>query len=178
MKKSIFGGMLFALCLSMVACGNTVTGDGDDDDNGDGGGGGGTTSDTAAFVGMWNYSTGTGTLTCPNEPDQTLSAMGVLTITAGSTAGTITTSSTANGSNCVTVFTVSGNAATANAGQTCTLSGTDDEGETITEMRTASGSFTVVNNTLTANIGGADVVNEGGETFDCNIAGTITYTKI
>ncbi len=177
MKKTIFGSLLAALCVCTVACGNTVTGDGDDTDNGDGGSGGSTAS-TAAFVGMWNYSTGTGTLSCPNEPDQTLSAMGVLTISAGSTAGTITTSSTANGSNCVTVFTVSGNAATANAGQTCTLSGTTDDGETITEMRTAAGSFTVVNDTLTANIGGADMVNEGGETFDCNIAGTITYTKI
>ena len=177
MKKSIFGGILFALCLSGVACGNTVTGDGDDSD-GDGGGGGGTTS-TAAFVGMWNYTSGSGTLTCPNNDTTSLSAMGVLTVAAGSTPGTITTTSTANGSNCVTVYTVDGNAASANAGQTCTLTSTDSEtGETITEMRTSSGSFTVVNNTLTGNIGGNDQISEGTQTIPCTISGTIIYTKI
>jgi hypothetical protein len=165
------------MTLAVSGCSNT-TGTGDDTDTEGTDGGGVSTTSTEQFVGMWNYSTGTGTLTCPNEPTETLSVMGVLTIAAGSTPGTITTSSTANGSNCVTIFTVSGNAASADPGQTCTLTGTLSNGETSTEMRTAAGSFTIVGDTLTGNIGGPDVINQGGATYDCNISGTITYTKI
>jgi hypothetical protein len=127
-------------------------------------------TDTAAFVGTWARS-GTETLTCPTGNPTTSTLNGDLVITLGTTAGTIV-GTVPDG--CMTIFTVSGNVATATAGQTCNTTTDAGVAETVT----------VNSRTLTLSADGKSLDVTGNETVDKTAAGTTctrtgsgTYTK-
>jgi hypothetical protein len=126
-------------------------------------------SGAAAFVGTWARS-GSQTVTCPGGVT-TNAITGDLVITEGTTAGTIVGTQP---DGCVTTYSVSGNVASAAAGQSC---------NTTTEAGVAETS-TVVSHTLTLSADGSTLTSVGDETLDktatmtmCTTVGMGTYTK-
>jgi hypothetical protein len=126
-------------------------------------------SGAAAFVGTWARS-GSQTVTCPGGTT-TNAITGNLVITAGTTAATITATQP---DGCATTYSVSGNVASASAGQTCN---TTTEGG-VAELTT------VVSHTLTLSADGSTLTSVGNETLDktatmtmCTTMGMGTYTK-
>ena len=83
----------------------------------------GSSNSKSEFIGTWSPS-GTYTLTCGGDA-QTTQLTDNITWATSSTSDLIQTSA---GSSCVIHANVSGNTATASAGQSCTTSGTDDTG--------------------------------------------------
>jgi hypothetical protein len=125
----------------------------------------------AAFVGTWARS-GTETLTCSTGTPTTATIKGNLAITLGTTSSTIVGTAP---DGCMTIFTVSGNVATATAGQTCNTTTDAGVAETIT----------VNSRTLTLSADGKSLDVAGNETVDKTAAGTTctrmgsgTYTKV
>jgi hypothetical protein len=132
--------------------------------------GGSAASGAAAFVGTWARA-GTQTITCPTGSPRTNMLTGKLVIALGSAAGSIV-GTQPNG--CVTNYTVSGDVATAAAGQTCKVSA-DAGSETVT----------VVTHTLTLSAGGLTLTSAGNETIDetatmtmCTSKSSGVYTKM
>jgi hypothetical protein len=149
----------------------------------EGGGEGGTSADeggppqgdagatgASAFVGTWARS-GTQTTMCPGGTTTT-AVTGNLVITLGSGSGTIVAKQP---DGCVTDYTVSGNVASAAAGQMCS---------TTTEAGVAE-TITVMSHTLTLSADGTTLDSTGSESLDktatgtmCTIMSSGTYTKV
>jgi hypothetical protein len=132
--------------------------------------GGSAAGGAPAFVGTWAR-TGTQTISCPTGGPKTNMLMGNLVIVLGSAAGSIV-GTQPNG--CVTNYAVSGDVATAAAGQTCSAS-TDAGMETVT----------VVSHTLTLSADGLTLTSMGKETIDktatmtmCMSMSSGVYTKM
>jgi hypothetical protein len=126
-------------------------------------------SGAAAFVGTWAR-TGSQTVTCPGGIT-TNAITGNLVITAGTMAGTLIGTQP---DGCVTTYSVSGNVASAAAGQMC---------NTTTEAGVAEVT-TVVSHTLTLSADGSTLTSVGDDTLDktatmtmCTTMGMGTYTK-
>lgn len=126
-------------------------------------------SGAAAFVGTWARS-GSQTVTCPGGTT-TNAITGNLVIAAGTMAGTIAATQP---DGCATTYSVSGNVASAAAGQTC---------NTTTEAGVAEVT-TVVSHTLTLSADGSTLTSVGNEILDktatmtmCTTMGMGTYTK-
>jgi hypothetical protein len=145
--------------------GGTWTGSGPSD-----GGAGGGTSGAAAFVGTWARS-GTQTVTC-NGNITTNNITGDLVIALDAMSGVIDGTPP---DGCVTKYTVSSNVATANSGQSCSI--TTDAG--VAEVITTN------SRTLTLSADGTTLAVSGSETIDktatqvmCSAMSTGTYTKM
>jgi hypothetical protein len=127
-------------------------------------------SGAGAFVGTWARS-GTQTVTCPTGNPTTTMLKGALVIALGSASGSITATQP---DGCVTNYTVTGNVATAAAGQSCNVTTEAGIAETIT----------VTTHTLTLSADGTTLMSMGTETIDktatmtmCTAMSSGTYTK-
>jgi hypothetical protein len=130
----------------------------------------GTSIAAMAFVGTWARS-GTQTVTCPMGPPTMNPISGDLVIVLGQTNDTIVGSQP---DGCITVYSVSGNVATAMAGQSCNVTTEGGVAETIT----------VDSRTLTLSADGKSMMSMGTSTIDKTATGTMcmarasgTYTK-
>jgi hypothetical protein len=138
-------------------------------DGGSTGGDGGATG-AAAFVGTWARS-GTQTITCPTGNPTTNNITGNLVIALGSASDTIVGTPP---DGCQTNYSVSGNVATAAAGQSCNITTEAGIAETIT----------VVTHTFTLSADGKTLDAEVTSTIDktatnttCTAVSSGTYTK-
>jgi hypothetical protein len=123
-----------------------------------------------AFVGTWSRS-GTQTLTCPTGTTM-VTLKGNLVIALGSSSDTIVVTQP---DGCMTTFTVSGNTATAMAGQSCTT--TTDAGVTT--------DATVTTHTLTLSADGSTIMSQSTDAVDktatstmCTRMSSATLTKM
>lgn len=137
---------------------------------GDAGASDGGATGAAAFVGTWTRS-GTQTVTCPGSPAMTTNLGGNLVIAAGSSSDTIV-GTPPNG--CMTTYTVSGNVASAMAGDTCSLTTEAGIAETITTH----------SHTLTLSADGQSLTTAENATIDktatmtmCTAVASGTFTK-
>jgi hypothetical protein len=122
------------------------------------------------FVGTWAR-TGMQTVTCPTGSPTTTSITGKLVITLGTTSGTIVGTQP---DGCAETYTVSGNVATASAGQTCDVMLDGGAKETVT----------VTSHTLTLSADGLTLMSMSSDTIDklatatmCTSMGLGTYAK-
>jgi hypothetical protein len=163
-------GVVMGLCPKMkgtwvLAGGGTVEGGTVAGDAGDASVG------PSSFVGTWARSASQ-TVTCPTGTPTTNTIAGNLVITLGTASDTIV-GTTPDG--CATTYTVSGDTATASAGESCTVTLDGGAQETIT----------VTSHTLTLGAGGTTISSTSSSTIDKLATGTIctamssgTFTKL
>ena len=138
--------------------------------------------DTAKFVGVWSAASGTYTQTCPGDAANSGSSQ----VTTTDTWATGTTSDlvqTIAGTSCVLHADISADTATATpANQTCSISSTATNGDSLTQMLTLTAyNFVVSPDGLTAteNYSGTLVLtdNTAGASENCTFTQTASYTK-
>jgi hypothetical protein len=136
----------------------------------DGGSTGADAGGPAAFVGTWARS-GTQTTTCGTSAPTMSTLSGDLVITLGMTAGTVAATQP---DGCVTDYAVSGNVATAAAGQVCNETTEAGVAETVT----------VTSHTFVLSADGMSLMSTGSSTIDktatgamCTLSSSGTFTK-
>lgn len=132
---------------------------------------GGASVGPASFVGMWARS-GTQTVTCPTGSPTMTTVGGNLNITLGTTSNTIVGTQP---DGCAVTYTVSGDTATAAAGQTCNVTLDGGAHETIT----------VTSHTLTLSADGTTLTSMSSSSIDklatgttCTAMASGTFTKM
>jgi hypothetical protein len=135
MRVGTFVGIVMGLVAFVGAVGcsttsGTTMGDGAAGSTGAAGTAG--PAGTAGLIGLWTYSAGTTTRTCPGEAGTDAPPEGDLSIAAGASTGELVV--TEPGA-CVLRFSLAGSTATAAAGQTC--AGPDGAGGLITFTKLA-----------------------------------------
>ncbi len=124
----------------------------------------------AAFVGTWSRS-GMQTVTCPAGTTMS-NIMGDIVVALGSASNAVVVTQP---DGCMTTYSVSGNVATATAGQSCNITTEAGIAETIT----------VTSHTLTLSADGKTLMSQGSDTIDKTTTGVTctgmssgTFTKL
>jgi hypothetical protein len=150
-----------ALCLATVGCGG-----------GDDGGG-----DPAAFVGMWQYTSGTNNFQCPmlNTNDTSQLQGTKETFAKGVDAPLIYSDASTN---CTVKFNISGTTATAPGGQSCMTNLMTANGNFPTTITVTSAVFTVNGTTGHFSSSANFVVNANGTSINCSSTGSGDLMRI
>jgi hypothetical protein len=127
------------------------------------------------FVGTWAR-TGTSTTSCPGAQTTSADITGTLTIALGATGDTFVGTESVH--NCTTSYTVSGNVATAAAGQSCSYANpkglpTTSTASSHTLTLGADGKTLTLSTSGSLVIGGPD----GGASTTCTTTAQGTFTK-
>jgi hypothetical protein len=154
MRTIEWGMVIAALGLSLGACGGEV----------------GKDADVSRFMGTWNATSGTMTLTCPGETD-TWSVTGTVKWDKGLASDLVQATPP-----CIVDVDVRGSTA-AGMGPTCSFS--DQVGGTYT-MTTPNYTFVLAPDGRTAqeNASGTLVDSNGGASVSCTFSETASYTKL
>jgi hypothetical protein len=154
-----FSGALLLVVLGVAGC-----------SSGDEGG-------ADAFVGMWQYTSGTQNTQCPminvNTLDQLAGQKEVFSRGVGSALV-----NSDPGSSCILNFNISGNTATANAGQTCMTNVATDQGSIPTTITLVSAVFSVNGTTAHYSHSANFVLNVGGQSIQCSETGSGDLLRI
>jgi hypothetical protein len=127
-------------------------------------------SSTSAFIGTWQYTTGTQTLTC-GSTSTTTALTGMVQLQEGTAPGTI---EYIGPNGCDFTLNVSGDTLSGTAGAPCTqmLSG-------VTAMETLTALTATLNgSTITETAAVSAVLNENGASEDCTASTTATLTQV
>ena len=138
-------------------------------------GGGSSDDNTSLFVGSWQYSSGTETVTCQGQPPVTNQLSGTVTVSKGVASPLVIV-----GPSCTLKITPNGTSATLDPGQTCPpTSGVTNDGTPYTETDTyQSGSFTVNGITGTVAESGTALLVGGGQSITCSFTENGTLNKV
>jgi hypothetical protein len=126
---------------------------------------------TAAFIGTWQYTTGTQTSTCGSKSTTTALSGQMVQLQQGTATGTI---EYIGPNGCDFALSVSGDTLTAAPGATCTemMNG-------ITAMETITAlTATLSGTTITENGAVSAVLNDNGVSEDCTASTTATLTQV
>jgi hypothetical protein len=133
-------------------------------------------ADNSMFIGAWQYSSGTSTITCQGQGPVTSQLSGTLTVSTGVSSPLVVV-----GPTCTLKITPNGSAAVLDpAGQICPpTSGVDANGTAYTETDTyQSGSFTVAGITGTLAESGSALLVGGGASTTCMFTANGTLNKV
>ena len=132
----------------LAALGNAGCG-GDDDDNLD------------RFVGAWNYTSGTVTAQCPDQPARIGKLEGTVSLNKGTSSPLVWVDD-----GCILALDVDGNRATVRSGQQCKRTAKSSS------ITTTFGAYTFTVNGAVADVGGSatTTLSSGTVTLDCTYA--------
>jgi hypothetical protein len=154
-----FSGVLLAAVLGVAGCGSSDEGGAD------------------AFVGMWQYTSGTNNTQCPmlnvNSTDQLQGQKEVFSRGVGTALINSDPSS-----NCILNFNISGNTATAPAGQTCMTTIATDQGSVPTTISLVSAVFMVTGTTAHFSHSANFTLNANGSSIQCMETGSGDLLRI
>ena len=135
---------------------------------------GSSSSSTSKFVGTWQYSSGTFTLTFASQAPDTVPLTGTLILSKGVSSDLVY-----NASPCLFAFSVRGSDAQINPGASCVTTETDSNGNAFTlTLNPTIWTLSIGSALMNENGSGTCSAVQNGATFPCSFTQMATLTKI